>query len=172
MRVGIIGLGHIARTAHLPALRKPVEALYTDHHAMLEREPLDALYVLVPPTLHTDAELLAAERGIALFVEKPQTLDLAQARRFDAAIRASGIVSQVGFMTRYYPAAERVKALLAERVPRHANLQLCYSGAPLRYWTSRWELCGGSFVENSIHMVDFLRFLYGDIAWTSAFYLD
>jgi myo-inositol 2-dehydrogenase / D-chiro-inositol 1-dehydrogenase len=199
LNYGFIGLGRIAQRAHLSALRSlveagevrlqalcdldegllgevgrlyGVEALYTDHHEMLERERLDALYVLLPPTLHTDAEVIAAERGIALFVEKPQTLDLKQAVWFDEIIRRSGIVSQVGFMTRYYPAAERAKEILAERIPRHASVQLFYSGAPIHTWTSRWELCGGSFVENTIHMVDLLRYLYGDIVQVSAFYLD
>jgi predicted dehydrogenase len=199
LKLGFIGVGYIAERAHFPALlplrdageivfqafcdtneetlraageKYGVERLYTDHHPMLEREPLDALYLLIPPTFHTDAELIAAERGIALFVEKPQTLDLEQALRFEAAIRRSGIVSQVGFMTRYYPAAERVREILAERTPRHAGVQFLYSGDPVRYWTSRWELCGGSFVENSIHMVDFVRSLFGDVALASAFYLE
>jgi predicted dehydrogenase len=199
LKLGFIGVGHICQRTHLPALAPLLEAgevtlqafcdvdenavreaaqkhgvdnIYTDHHAMLEREPLDALYVLIPPTFHTDAELIAAERGIALFVEKPQTLDIRQAATFDAAIRKAGIVSQVGFMTRYYPGAERAKAILAERVPRHANVQLLYSGRPIRYWTSRMELCGGSFVENTIHTIDFLRSLYGDIERASAFYVD
>jgi predicted dehydrogenase len=199
LRLGFIGLGHIAVKSHLPALLPHVAAgeavlqafcdvdaavleeqaaafgvarTYTDHHAMFEREELDAVYLCIPPTLHTDAELIAAERGIALFVEKPQTLDLGQAVAFEKAIRKAGIVSQVGFMTRYYPAADRVREILAERIPRHANVQLLYSGAPIRYWTSRFELCGGSFVENTIHTIDFLRYLYGDIALVSAFYLD
>jgi predicted dehydrogenase len=73
-------------------------------------------------------------------------------------------------MSRYYPTAERLRELLAQRKPRHANIQLFYSGAPIRYWTSRWELCGGSFVENSIHTVDLLRYFHGDIALASAFY--
>lgn len=199
LKIGMIGVGWIAQRAHLPALAPLVESgevrlqafcdanpdmlrqagetwgvdrLYTDHHAMLEQEPLDALYLLIPPTLHTDVELLAAERGIGILVEKPVTLDLPQAYSFDAAIRKSGIVSQVGFMTRYYPAAERVKELLADRITRHASVQLFYSGAAIRYWTSRMELCGGSFVENTIHMVDLLRYLYGDISAVSAFYLE
>lgn len=198
LRLGFIGVGHIARTAHLPALAPflergearlqsfcdadpeslasaagefGVERTYTDHHAMLEQEQLDALYVLIPPTFHTDAEELAAERGIALFVEKPQTLSLEQARRFETAISRAGIVSQVGFMTRYYPAAALARELLADRTPRHANLQLFYSGAPIRYWTSRMELSGGSFVENTIHMVDLMRYLLGDIEAVSAFYV-
>lgn len=199
VRLGVIGVGYIARKSHLPALAAlrdagevtlqafcdvseetlqesardfGVERVYTDHHEMLEREELDGLFLLIPPTCHTDVELIAAERKLPVLIEKPQTLDLEQARRFERAFRESGSLSQVGFMTRYYPAAEIVKDILAERSPRHASIQLFYSGAPIRYWTSRWELCGGSFVENTIHMVDFLRFLFGDIESVSAFYVE
>jgi myo-inositol 2-dehydrogenase / D-chiro-inositol 1-dehydrogenase len=199
VRVGILGAGFIAQKSHLPALRPLLERgevllqafcdasdetlrqaaaeygvtrLYQDHHEMLEREPLDALYVLLPPTCHTDAELIAAERGIPMLIEKPPTLDYAQALQFDAAIRRAGIVAQVGFMMRYYPSAEEVRRLLEGRKVRHANVQLFYSGTPVRYWTSRWELCGGSFVENTIHLVDLVRWWLGDVQSVSAFYVD
>jgi myo-inositol 2-dehydrogenase/D-chiro-inositol 1-dehydrogenase len=202
VRLGVIGTGWIAETQHLPALKPLVEAgevvlqafcdpnvenlraraaeygverCYADHHAMLEEERPDAVYLLIPPTLHTDVELICAERGIHLLIEKPQTLDLAQACRFDAAIRKSGILCQVGFMSRYYPSVERVTAMLAERTPRHANVLLFYSGAPIRYWTSKMALCGGSFVENTIHLVDLIRYFLGpsggDIAGASAVYV-
>jgi len=198
LKLGVIGLGNIARTAHLPALLPLVESgeailkalcdrdgdlatrvadefgasnTYDDHHEMLEQEELDALFLLIPPTSHTDEELLAAEKGIPILVEKPQTLDLAQAVRFETAIRKSGIIGTVGFMSRYYPAAERMRERVAELDPRHANLQLFYSGKPIRHWTNRMELCGGSFVENSIHFVDLLRYvLSDDYERVSAFY--
>ncbi|OGG51905.1 MAG: hypothetical protein A3F84_02835 [Candidatus Handelsmanbacteria bacterium RIFCSPLOWO2_12_FULL_64_10] len=198
VRLGFIGLGHISTHAHLPGLAPLIEAgevvlrafcdvseenvkkqaevfkpgaVYTDHRAMLEKEGLDAVYVCIPPTLHTDEVLTTVEKGVAVFVEKPQTLDLAQAVRFDAAVRKAGVVSQVGFMSRYYPSSEKVRDLLRERTPRHAQVQLFYGGKPIRYWTSRYELCGGSFVENTIHMVDLLRYFLGDITLASAFYV-
>ena len=34
------------------------------------------------------------------------------------------------------------------------------------------DLCGGTFVENTIHYVDLLRYFFGDIATVSAFYVD
>ncbi len=199
VRLGFIGVGHITTHAHLPPLAEMaeagevvlqafcdvdekaveeqagafgVEAVYTDPHEMFEKEALDGVYVCIPPTLHTDAETIAAERGIALFVEKPQTLDIAQAVGFNEAIQKAGIVSQVGFLNRYYVSSERVREMLDERMPRHVLVQLLYSGKPVRYWTSRFELCGGSFVENTIHMVDLLRFFLGDIEAVSAFYVD
>ncbi len=199
VRIGMIGLGHIPQRAHLPALAPWIEkgevvlqafcdvdqgvaseqakawgakAIYTDHREMFDKEGLDGVYVCLPPTLHTDAELIAAEKGIALFVEKPPCLDMAQAVAFCKAIDRAGIVSQVGFMSRYYPSAECLKGMLETRIARHAQVQLFYSGRHIRYWTSRMALCGGSFVENTIHMVDLLRFFLGDIEAVSAFYFS
>lgn len=197
LRLGFIGLGHITQNAHLAPLSEMVESgeavfqafcdvneetvqaqakkwgaksVYTDYRAMFDSETLDAVYLCIPPTLHTDVELIAAEKGIALFVEKPQTLDVQQAVTYRDAIVKSGIVSQVGFMSRYYPASEKVCELLEGKTPRHAQVQLFYSGKHVRLWTSRMALCGGSFVENTIHMVDLLRFFLGDISAVSAFY--
>ena len=137
---------------------------------MLDKEALDALYLCIPPALHTDEITLAAQKGTHIFVEKPQTLDMAQAVAFDQAIEKAGVVSQVGFMSRYYQASEFTRQLLQDRQPRHAQLQLFYGGKHIRHWTSRYELCGGSFVENTVHMVDLLRYLLGDIDKVSAFY--
>ena len=199
VRLGFIGLGHIAASAHLPVLKTMAEAgrvelrafcdmypetlqakgreygvsrLFTDHRAMLEEEELDAVYLCIPPTQHTDEEFQLAERGIHVFVEKPQTLDIAQAASFDQAISKSGILSQVGFQNRYCATSEKVVELLAGRTPRHAQVSSYYSGRPIRYWTSRMELCGGTFVENTIHMVDLLRFFFGDIDSVAAFYVE
>ena len=199
IRVGCIGLGWITQRAHLPALAALAEegqvvfqafcdkseetlqeqaavykphSTYTDHHQMFAEQELDAVYLSIPPTAHTDEVLIAADQGVALFVEKPQTLDLAQVAEFNAAIEKAGIVSQVGFVSRYEPSSAPTLELLQQRTPRHAQIQNFYSGQPIRYWTSRYELCGGSFVENTIHSVDLLRYLLGDIEAVSAFYVE
>jgi myo-inositol 2-dehydrogenase / D-chiro-inositol 1-dehydrogenase len=199
VKLGFIGIGHIAIHSHLPPIGElaksgdveikafcdvneqsareqaevyGVENVYTDHHEMFEKEELDGVYLCIPPTLHDDVETICAEKGIALFIEKPQTLDIQQAVGFRDAIEKGGIVSQVGFMSRYYASSETVEGLLKERTPRHAQIQLFYTGTPARFWTSRMDLCGGTFVENTIHYVDLLRYFLGDIKSVSAFYVD
>ena len=198
VRLGFIGTGYIATRAHLPALQPLVESgdvvhqafcdidadavqeraaefgartTYTDYRQMLDREELDAVYVCLPPTVHSDEVTLVAEKGLHLFVEKPVSLDMAKARAFAVAIEKAGIVSQVGFNYRYHASSEPARQLVHERTPRHAQIQRFYSGAPIRWWTSRYEECGGSFVENTIHSVDLLRYFLGDITDVSAFYV-
>ena len=199
VRLGFTGLGHIPVHAHLPALAPLVESgevvlqafcdinvntakekaaafgaksAYGSHEEMLDNEELDAIYICLPPTCHKDEITASVEKGIHVFIEKPVSLDIGQAVTVSRAIDKAGVVSQVGFMSRYYSSAETVKELLAFRQPRHAQILKFYSGKHIRYWTSRYELCGGSFVENTIHYVDLLRYFLGDITKVSAFYFE
>ena len=199
VRLGFIGLGQIPSIAHLPALEPLVERgevlfqafcdvdasllkkqvdtyrpenAYSNHREMLDKEELDAVYLCVPPTLHTDELLISVGKGLAGFVEKPQSLEMAKAVDYNRAVQKAGVLSQVGFVNRYEPAAEVARELLAGRTIRHLLNQEINPGKPLRYWTSRYALGGGSFVENTIHRVDLLRYLTGtNYTAVSAFYV-
>ena len=53
-------------------------AVYTDYREMLDKETLNAVYRLTPSNTRGDQEIMAAERGLHLFVEKPLNFDLEQ----------------------------------------------------------------------------------------------
>jgi len=189
VRIGFIGCGGIANwhmghlenipEAHVTAVcdlieeraRKAAERFeatpYLDYRRMLEQEELDALYVCVPPYAHDGMELLAAEKGIHLFVEKPMALSMDYARSVAQAIAERNLISAVGFQLRYADIIPRVKAWIemhdvglftAHRV----------AGMPLVWWWRRKELSGGQVVEQTIHQFDLLRDLFGEVEQVQA----
>ena len=147
VRVAVYGTGRFAQATHLPnlsridgveiaalcdinedALREAaaqfgVARTYTDAHAMLEAEDLDALWSIVPAFARTDVEIAAAERGIQLFSEKPQAIDMALAKRIDAAVRKGGVISTVGFRERYRPIFQEARRLLRDKHVVHVRFQ-------------------------------------------------
>jgi predicted dehydrogenase len=72
--------------------------------------------VATPHPWHAEAALLAVNAGKHLLVEKPFTMDAAQAREVVAAARAAGVFCLEAMWTRFLPHVRRIRELLAQGV--------------------------------------------------------
>ena len=192
VRIAFLGCGGIAK-AHMDRLKR-IEAAkmvafcdidpekagwaanqyggkaYSDFEEMLKRQRLDALWVCVPPFAHEGQEVLAAEKGLHLFVEKPLALDLETAREVANAIRKSGVISSVGYVIRYCKhVAEARRLLRGRRVDLLAGHYLCSMKGASGWWPVMSK-SGGQVVEQSTHTVDLMRCLGGDVRKVFAIY--
>lgn len=189
LRVGFIGAGGIARmhmktlngmddvemVAFCDVIEERAKAcadqyggrIYTDHHEMFDKEELDAVYVCIPPFAHNDQEVLAAQAGIHLFVEKPVALDLDVATRASDAISNSGIINSVGYHFRYFDTTDAAK----EQLQSHTiGMVLGYwmGGMPGTSWWRRMDGSGGQVVEQTTHIFDLARYIVGEITGVCA----
>ena len=135
---------------------------YTDYRAMLRQERLDAVYLCLPPFAHGDPDQAVIEAGLPLFVEKPVTLQLPLADRFLGMIRERGLISSVGYQSRYVEAAQKAKELLAGRTIGMA-LSMRFGKTPEKPWYRIQAKSGGQLIEMATHQVDLLRFLLGEV---------
>lgn len=188
VRVAVYGTGRFAQATHLPnlsridgveiaalcdinkdALREAaaqfgVARTYTDAHAMLEAENPDALWSIVPAFARTDVEIAAAERGIQLFSEKPQALNMALAKRIDAAVQKGGVISTVGFRERYRPIFQEARRLLRDKRVVHVRFQqISHNPKPAASartaWSHQVEKGGVRFFDWGVHATDYTRFM-------------
>lgn len=147
------------------ALRFGCSRVYRNHTELLDNESLqtvDALIIAVEPTAHVDLETRVVKMGIPFLVEKPMTLDLDEARFIAKEVERTGLITSVGFQDRYLDLMEIVR----DELPKHRTGGLVYGawvgGIPGVWWWQKKSTCGGQLVEQNIHLVDGLRFLYGE----------
>jgi predicted dehydrogenase len=150
--------------------RTGAERAYASHKEFFEKEEkLDALYIAVEPTAHKGIEETAIARGLPFLVEKPMTLDMAQAKAITEAVEAKGLVTCVGFQDRYLDIVDRVKEELKDM-----KAGLVYAswigGVPQVWWWMRKNTCGGQLMEQNIHLVDLLRYFFGEASSVYATY--
>ncbi len=140
---------------------------YTDYRKMLDAEEMDALYVSVPPFAHEHQEILAAKRGIHLFVEKPVALTMRKARQVAKAIEDNGVISTAGFQDRYLSNIKQLRVLLDGQT---IGLMMGYwmGGMPGVPWWRVREQSGGQIVEQTIHIFDMARYLFGEVTTVHA----
>ncbi len=189
LRIGLIGCGgrmggHMSSSfdrmedVQVVAVADPIEArrsaaaarygaarAYRDHNEMFaaeSRETLDALFIAIEPTAHVGVEETAVDKGIPFLVEKPMTLDVEQGRKLAARIAEKNLVTAVGFQDRYLDLMEMVKAEV-DSAPKGGLVYGAWiGGIPGPWWWQKKSTCGGQLVEQNIHLLDGLRWLYGE----------
>ncbi len=102
-----------AERAQAFARRFEVPAAHGSYEQLVADPQVQAVYVASPPSRHRDDALLAVAAGKHVLLEKPFTLDAAQAREvLDAAARA-GVFVMEAMWTRFLPHVVALRHLVA-----------------------------------------------------------
>lgn len=145
------------------------QAHYTDYHALLDRETLDAVYVCTPTFAHAAIGLACAARDLPIFVEKPLDLDLETAQALVDAVEERGLVNVVAFHWRYTPTYRKALELIGDEPVALVNLRWYWTRPPIA-WMWKRQKAGGQIVDQNIHLVDASRGLAGEITQVYAAY--
>ena len=136
--------------------------VFTDFRKMYDAIKPDGAFVCVPPYRHGDIEFESIDRGIAMFVEKPLAIDLGLACEINRRIAAKNLIAASGFQCRYSTINAPARQFICEN-PVITIAASRVGGLPAMEWINRKEYSGGQLVEQTIHQVDILRYLIGEV---------
>ena len=139
IRVGIVGVGKIARDQHLPVLRNSAEVElvasasrnataeglpdYATLTEMLEAHPeLDAVSLCTPPQGRHELAAQALARGKHVMLEKPPASTLSEVENLRVTAERSGRTLFATWHSRYAPCVEAARAWLGEQRVRAARI--------------------------------------------------
>ena len=131
---------------------------YTDAAQAFADPAVDAVVIAAPARFHADLIIAAAQAGKAVFCEKPAALSLGDLDRAIEAVRAAGVVLQVGFNRRFAPDWAAARALLDDGMLGTPRLLRSVTRDPGGFDPSQVPL-KTIFNETLIHDFDTLRFL-------------
>jgi len=160
LKIAIIGCGKIAdqhvqqilRIAHTQVVavcdaeilmaqqlqdRFPIGAHYTDVDAMLAAEHPDVVHITTPPGSHFELARRCLMSGCHVYVEKPFTIDHAQAVELVRVALASGRLLTVGHNVQFTEPAMQMRRLIADGylggTPTHMESHYGYDLGDVRY---------------------------------------
>ncbi len=144
-------------------------ASYAD---LVADEDVDVVYVATPHPFHHDAALLAIEAGKAVLVEKPFTMDAAEARSLVGAARSRGTFLMEAMWTRFLPHIAAIRDVLASG--RLGDLVLVTADhgqwfekdAQHRLFAPR--LGGGALLDLGVYPVSFASMVLGTATHVTA----
>jgi predicted dehydrogenase len=189
VRYAVVGLGHIAQVAVLPAfnharrnsklvalfsddpvkrdeLRRrykvPIVAAYEDYDAVLKQGEIDAVYIALPNSMHCDFTIRAAGAGVHVLCEKPLALSERDCKQMIQACNRN----RVKFMTAYRLHFEKsnleaIKLLESGKLgePRYFNSIFSMQAREPNIRLER-ETGGGPLWDLGVYCVNAARYLF------------
>jgi UDP-N-acetyl-2-amino-2-deoxyglucuronate dehydrogenase len=142
---------------------------YTDFRRLLDRPDVDMVSICTPSGLHAEMAIAAMQAGKHVVIEKPMALSLEDADRIIAAAALTGVKLCVVLQNRYNPPMQDLRRVVDEgRLGR-----LILGNATVRWyrpqeyyedgWHGTWAMDGGALMNQSIHHIDALQWLMGDV---------
>jgi UDP-N-acetyl-2-amino-2-deoxyglucuronate dehydrogenase len=193
INIGLIGAGNISDTharaataipgvaiaaVHAPTLEH-AQRLAARHGAvaydtlegLLSHRPLEMVAIGSPSGLHADQGIAAARQRLHVLVEKPIDVTTARTDALIAEAARAGVTLGVIFQDRLKLDVQRLKALVAGGrlgSPILATAAVKWYRAPSYYRDSRWRGTrsldgGGALINQGVHTVDLLLWLFGPV---------
>jgi predicted dehydrogenase len=187
--IGIVGAG-FARTTQVPGFRNcngarvvaitsrhrenaekvaeefGIEHVAGDWRELVQRDDVDLVSVVTPPSTHTEITLAALELGKAVLCEKPMAMTADEAQGMTERARAAGVLALIDHELRFLSNREKMREMLhsgAIGTVRHCNylFRSDYRAVLDRGWDwwSDERMGGGTLGAIGSHAVDSFRWL-------------
>lgn len=137
---------------------------YGDYRAMLQNEDCDGVVVVAQPGDQPSLVLDCIRTGKNVYVDKPLGWNAAEALEMAEAAEEAGVVLMVGFMKRYAPVYQKLKALIEDGSLGSAR------SFQMKFAVDSTPFCKDEeqFIKlAAIHMVDLIRYLFGEAVQVS-----
>ncbi len=138
---------------------------YGSYEELIADPEIDAIYNPLPNSEHAQWSIRCAEAGKPVLCEKPLASDANEAQRMVEAFTSRGIPFAEGFMYRFHPQAQKVKALIDEgAIGRLNTLNATFSFniANADNIRLRKDLAGGALMDVGCYCVNLMRFMTGE----------
>jgi predicted dehydrogenase len=148
------------------AQRHHVPKWYGNADELLDDPDITAVYIATPPSSHKDYALKALARGLPVYLEKPVTLNAAEAMEISQAVKASSGKLSVAHYRRALPMFLFIKQLLADKeigVIRFISADLFGTQPPAENnWRVNPAMSGGGiFHDLAPHLLDLMYYFFG-----------
>lgn len=138
---------------------------YADYTAMLDAERPDAVFIATPDWAHFEPVMACLERGIHVFVEKPLTTDVAEARAIADRIAETGLKLQVSYNHRWLAPYHLAHRKIADGEIGRPLMGYARKNNPITVPTKMlagWAKDSSPMWFQSSHDIDLMLWWFGD----------
>ncbi len=143
--------------------------IYSDYKEMLREMKPDFVAIATSSGNHGEIATYCAENGFNFVVEKPMAMSMEEADRVIAAVEKNGVIAGVCHQNRFNIAVQELRRAVEKgRFGKlsHGSIHIRWNRDEDYYlqddWRGKWATDGGTLMNQCIHGIDLLRWMFGD----------
>ena len=142
---------------------------YQDYKTMIEECNPDLVSIATESGVHAEIALYCIEKGIHVIIEKPMAMNMADAEKIIKLSNEKNVKVSASHQNRFNVAIQELRqAVDANRFGRlsHGSIHVRWNRNKGYYaqaqWRGTWKDDGGCLMNQCIHGIDLLRWMFGD----------
>jgi len=140
--------------------------LYSDYNEMFKKEELDYVDIVLPTYLHAEATVKALDKGMHVLCEKPMALNLQECQAMIDAAERNNKKLMIGHCLRFWPEYEYLKSVVEKGTFGKVLGGYFFRGGTTpkwsyKGWLLRKEKSGGALLDQHVHDIDTINWLFG-----------
>jgi predicted dehydrogenase len=138
---------------------------YENFDSIASNKAVDAVYVALPNSMHSEYTIRAAKAGKHVLCEKPMATSVAECEQMIAACKSAGVKLMIAYRCQYEPT--HLKAVSLIRLGALGKVQAIESAFGFNIAPGEWRLekemsGGGPLVDVGIYALNASRYLTGE----------
>jgi predicted dehydrogenase len=194
LRVALCGLGYYATQQLLPGILKSSNCTFAgivtgtpakkekyqkeynlpDHCCYnyqnfddIKNNPdIDAVYIVLPNSMHKEYTLRTAKAGKHVICEKPMSVNTAEGKEMIAACKAAGVTLSIGYRLHYEPFTMEVMRLAKDKdygKVKYVEAQFAFKNRNVDAWRMKQSLAGGgAIMDVGVYCINAARYATGE----------
>ncbi|MGE0268315.1 MAG: Gfo/Idh/MocA family protein [Candidatus Omnitrophota bacterium] len=150
--------------------------IYQNYNTMLLGEEIDAVCIMTPSGMHPEHAIDIIEKYKKhIVLEKPMALRVEDGQRLIQTAKKYGVNLFVVHQNRFNKAVTKIKSAVDNKILGKivmGTVRLRWSRGQAYYdrdpWRGTWALDGGALTNQTIHHIDLLQWLCGEVESVSA----
>lgn len=139
---------------------------YESFNKIGEDESIEAVYVVLPNSMHAEYSIRTAEAGKHVICEKPMAVSVAECQKMIDAAKANGVSLNIGYRLHYDPHHDAIRKLVKEQPHGPAKFiqaEFGFIAGDPKQWRLNGELAGGgALMDVGIYCIQAARYSCGE----------
>lgn len=126
---------------------------------------IDVIYIVLPPSMHAEYAIKAANAGKHVWCEKPMALTVAECRAMIEACKKNRVKLSIGYRMQHEPNTQRIIRFRKDKtygVVKEVIARAGYVDSRTTHWKQKKEMGGGSMYDMGVYPLNAARYVTGE----------